>query len=156
MKKTILTLISFTILIGVVAIAINTAFGNQTIMFLEKQQINIGTTHFYIWKYDFWKYLTNLQMATSNLSVLVFELPTRQWNNNMDWNALGNNLLVMLDYIILIVNIILYPLKIGAYLLQNILAILGVNADVNSTRNGLAWLVRFITEILGNIAIPYI
>ena len=95
-------------------------------------------------------------MATTNLSVLVFKTPTRQWNNNMDWNALGNNLLVILDYLIMVINILLYPIKVGAYLLQNVLAIFGVNNNPNDTNNGLGWLVTFVQDILGNFAIPYL
>ena len=155
MKQTILKMVAFTIVIGILALAINTAFGPQTIMFLEKEQITYGTTHFYMWKYNFWKYIANLQLATSDLSVLVFKVPDKQWNNNMDWNALGNNMLVMLNYLIMVINIMLYPFKIGAYLLQNLLALFGINHDVNNARNGLAWLVRFVQEIIGEIAIPY-
>lgn len=157
MKKAIIKFISFTILIGVIALCINTALGKDTIMFLDKETIRYGTnTSWYMWKFDFWKYLTNLQLSTSNLSVLVFKTPTRQWQDNMDWNALGNNLLVILDYLIMVVNILLYPIKIGAYLLQNLLAVFGVNADTTNADNGLAWLVAFVRDILGNFSIPYL
>ena len=157
MKRTLIKFISFTILIGVIALCINVALGKDTIMFLTKETIVYNHSFkWYMWKFDFWKYLTNLQLSTSNLSVLVFKTPTRAWQNNMDWNALGNNLLVILDYLIMVINIILYPIKIGAYLLQNLLAILGVNTDVNNTNNGLGWLVSFVQDILGNFAIPYL
>lgn len=157
MKRTIVKFISFTILIGVIALCINTALGKDTIMFLDKQTIYYGSNnHWFMWKFDFWKYLLNLQMATTNISVLVFKTPTRQWNNNMDWNALGNNLLVILDYLIMVINILLYPIKVGAYLLQNVLAIFGVNNNPNDTNNGLGWLVTFVQDILGNFAIPYL
>lgn len=161
MKRQIIKLISFTILIGVLALVFNTAFGNQTITYLQKEQINmIDGRHFYIWKYDFWTYLKNLQMSITDLSILQFKMPTRSWDNTWDltdWGStLGNNMLVILDYIIMVINIMLYPFKIGAYFVRNLTAIMGINQDTTNAYNGLSWLIIFVRDILGNIAIPYL
>lgn len=143
------------IVIGVLGLAFNNAFGYETIMYLQKQQINmIDGNHFYIWKIDFWHYIENIQLTTSNLSVLEFKLPTRQWID--EWTAIPNNIAVVVNYIIVAINVLLYPLKIGSYLIMNILAILGINTNLNATHNGLKWLVIFVQDILGQIAIPYV
>lgn len=163
MKRTISIFIGFTVMIGVVALALNTALGNQTVTFLERIRYQVSNTHFYYYKFTWWNYLKNIEMSTSDISILKLEMPTRTWINitsnileNQFWADLSNNLALMLDYVIMVINILLYPLKIGAYLLRNILAILGVNQDVNNENNGLGWLARFINEILGRISIPYI
>lgn len=159
--KNIMKFLAFTIVIGVLALAFNNAFGNQTVLYITKEQINLANnTHFYIWKFDFWKYIDNFQLSLTNLSILQFDMPTRQWDNNWnlaDWGTtLGNNMLVILDYIIMVINILLYPLKVGAYLIRNILAILGINTNYNDNNNGLGWLVYFVENILARISIPYI
>lgn len=158
MKGKILKIVGFSIVIGVIALCFNTAFGNGTITFLQKERIQYGTQlTWYIWKFDFWGYLKNLELSATDLSILVFKLPTRQWVNVDDIADIGNNLLVILDYIIVIANVILYPIKVGAYLLQNLLALFGVNHDYSyEANNGLGWLVMFVHDILGNFSIPYL
>ena len=159
MKKAIIPIITFTIMIGVIALSFNTAFGNQTITYIEKIRYTTGNTHFYYWKFTWWDYLYNVQLTTTDLSVLQFDMPTRTWDtmsNSFTWEALGNNLALILDYIIMAINILLYPLKIGSYLLRNILALLGINQDTNNQYNGLAWLVIFVRDILSRIVIPYV
>lgn len=152
MKNAILKVITFIIVIGILGMAFNNAFGYETIMYLQKEQITMANNgHFYIWKIDFWSYIRNIQLTTSNLSILVFKTPTRQWNSDVT-----NNFALVIDFLIMIINLMLYPLKVGAYLIQNLLAILGINTDTTATHNGLAWLVIFVRDILGQIAIPYI
>lgn len=151
MKKAIIGFLGLTILVGALALAFNNAFGYETIMFLQKERITFGTTNFYIWKFDFYRYINNLQLTTSNLSILQFKTPTRQWNSDI-----ANNFALVIDYLIMIINLMLYPLKVGAYLLSNVIAIIGINTDTTSAHNGLAWLVIFVRDILGNISIPYI
>lgn len=143
------------IVIGVLGLAFNNAFGYETIMYLQKQQVNmLDGNHFYIWKIDFWHYIENIQLTTSNLNILQFNLPTREWVNDIAY--IPNNMAVIVNYLIITINILLYPLKIGAYLIMNILAILGINTNPNATYNGLKWLIVFVQNILGQVAIPYI
>lgn len=160
MRKKILTIIGFTVILGVLAIAFNTAFGNQTVTYLTKVRIEFGTFHFYMWKFDFTEYVKSLELSTSDLSKLQFKLPTRQWRWTGDINDwftdLANDLAVILDYIIVVANALLYPLRVGAYLLRNILAILGVNADTSNANNGLAWLITFVNNIMEYAQIPFI
>lgn len=152
MKNAILKVIVFIIVIGILGMAFNNAFGYETIMYLQKEQITMANNgHFYIWKIDFWNYIKNIQLTTSNLSILQFKTPTRQFNSDI-----ANNLALIMDFLIMIINLLLYPMKVGAYLIQNFLAILGINTDTSAQYNGLAWLVIFVRDILGQIAIPYI
>lgn len=163
MKKILISIITFTIVIGIVALSINTAFGNQTITYIERVRYQIGNTHFYYYHFTWWEYISTLQLTTTDTSILVFDMPTRQWitiessiTTEQFWVELGNNLALMLDYVIMVINILLYPLKLGAYLLRNIMAILGINQNTTDQYNGLAWLVIFVRDILTRIAIPYI
>lgn len=160
MKKLLLKIITATIVIGILAISFNTAFGNETITFLQKEQIQYIGSKFYIYKFNYWAYLRNLQLSTTDLSILTFNTPTREWITEItidNWFTIfGNNLAVILDYIILIINVLLYPIKIGAYILKNMIAILGINTDLTNDENGLKWLIIFINNILGNIQIPYV
>ena len=160
MHRKIGLIIGFTVLIGVLALAFNTAFGNQTVTYLSKVRFDYGTFHFYMWKFNFTNYVKGLELSTSDLSRLQFNLPARQWRwtgDMEDWFPdLANNLAVILDYLIVIANAILYPLRVGAYLLRNILALLGVNSNANDTNNGLGWLITFVNGIMEYAQIPFI
>lgn len=159
MKRTIIIALSFFIIIGVVALCLNMAMGNQTVIYLQKVRYEtIGYINYY-YKFDFSEYIKNLNLSITDTSKLTLELPTRQWENMtsvLNWEPLGNDLALILDYVILIINVLIYPLRVGAYLLRNILAILGVNQDTNQTTNGLAWLVQLVNWLVERIAIPYI
>lgn len=150
MLRSIKYFITFTILIGVLGLSLNAILGNQTITYVEKIQVDTLNTHFYIWKFNFWNYIENIQLNATNTSVLIFKLPTREFSND-----LINNLALIMDYLIVLANVLLYPIKITAYLLQNILAIVGINRNPDEY-NGLYWLYQFVHDILGNFAIPYI
>ena len=109
MKNIILKIVTFTILMGIVALTINTAFGSETVLFLQKEQHFTLGNKWYIWKFNWWGYVNNLTTSTTNTSVLQLELPPRQWNDNI-----ANNLGLIMDYLILIINILLYPLDVTA------------------------------------------
>lgn len=157
--RTLKYIVCWTILIGVIGLSLNMVLGGHTITFVQKQNVQTLGTNFYIWKFDFWHWIENIQLAASNISELQLKLPTRQWDwmdNVFDGAALTNDLALMLDYLILVINVMLYPFRIGAYLCQNALAILGVNNDINDPRNGLAWLITFVETLIRYIQIPYI
>lgn len=159
MFKGLIRIISATILLGVFALALNMVLGNQTITFVEKVNVNTLGTNFYIWRFNFWPYINNLQLSATNVSELIFKLPTRKWrwmSNVFDGEALTNDLALMVDWVIMIINIILYPIRVTAYLIRNTLAICGVNNDTTNPNNGLSWLVIFVREVIGNFKIPYI
>lgn len=158
MKNLLLKIITFTIVLGIIALAINNTFGSATFVYLRKVNIMyVNGQPTYMWKLDLWNYIKNIQTTASNPSVLQFELPTRQWDSTVQsYQDFTNNLALVVDYIIVILNVILYPLKVGSYLLQNILAILGINTNTSDANNGLAWLVIFVRDMLSKVVIPYI
>ena len=154
--KPFITIMSFLVIIGVVGVALNLGLGNQTVMYLTKTKID--ASGLYAYEFNFYSYLDNLRMAISNTTELQLELPTRQWEWMTDiwnWEPLGNDLALILDYLIFGLNCLVYPLRIGAYLIRNILAILGINMSTNYAYNGMAWLVQ-LSQFLISIQIPYI
>ena len=152
MKHKLIKIVTFLICIGVLAMALNTIFGNETIVYLSKVEVPMANGgRFYMYKYDFWNYIENIRTAIQDLSEFTLNLPTREWSST----DIANNILLLIDYIIVIINVLLYPLRIGAYLLNNLLAIFGINKDLTSARNGLKWLYIFVDKVIG-IEIPYI
>lgn len=134
-------------IIGVIGIALNTLFGYNTITYLEKVRIENGGLWYY--KYNFSQYVSNLSQTFSNTTELNLNLPTRQWTNDII-----NNLALMLDYIIVMINILLYPLRVGAYMLKCVLAIMGINM-IDPPNTGIKWILDLITQIIP-LQIPYI
>lgn len=158
MKNLVLKVITFTIILGIIALAINHAFGSATFVYLRRVNVfYLNGEPQYMWKLDLWNYVKNIQTTASNPSVLQFELPTRQWDSTVQsYQDFTNNLALVVDYIIVVLNVLLYPLKVGSYLLQNILAILGINTNTSDPNNGLAWLIIFVRDMLSRVVIPYI
>lgn len=148
------------IILGTIMVCINWIFGDNTITLLEKVQNQYTGITYY--KINLYEYLANIQMNIGDTQVLELKMPTRPWTDitssiveEQFWADLGNNLAVMLDYLIMVVNIILYPIRIGGYLVKNILAIIGVNTYTTDETNGLYWLVWF-TRNIANTWIPYV
>lgn len=155
--KVITKIAIITIIMGCIALSFNVAFGNQTITYVER--IRLGSTGAFYYKFNFAEYLQNLTLSISNTSTLTLEMPTRTWQTMasiIDGEALGNNLALILDYLIMVINIIIYPLRIGAYILKNLTAIIGINQDTTNQYNGMAWLVNLLEWLIARVAIPYI
>ena len=152
MSKLIGKILVFTIVMGIVAFALNTVFGHDTVLLLSKEAHYLPNgAKWYMWKFNWWEYVSNLHTTVTDASVLQFKLPERQWDNNV-----ANNLALIMDYLIVIINVIIYPLKLASYLLQNVLALLGINMDATNENNGLAWLVIFARDMLSKVVVPYI
>lgn len=132
-------------LLGVFGVAINLVFGANTIINITKETSEL--TGYTYYKYDFSNYFKNLALNIGQIQNINIELPTRQWQNEII-----NDLAVILDYLILILNVILYPLRFGAYIVSVIFAILGVEYQQVGMRN---WLVIFIYS-LQKAYIPYV
>ena len=155
MKRALITVFTTVIIIGVIGLALNTAFGSQTVTYLQNVRLNNGM---YVMKFNFATYLTNLNMSISETSTLALQLPERgflpvggvNW-----WEPLGNDIAVIINYIFLIINVLLYPMRIGSYLTKNALALLGVNMS-NDANNGLYWLRELVNWLIQRVAIPYI
>ena len=145
-------LIAF-IIIGTIGLSINAIFGMNTVSYLTKTQITDGI---YAYKFNVFGYITNIKDSFTDVAVMTLELPTRAWITDIqNFADFGNNMAVILDYIIFVINILLYPLKIGGYLLKNVLSFLGIDTISQNNAGGLQWLVNF-AKGLQIIAIPYI
>lgn len=110
-----------------------------------------------IYKMDFKSYLTNIELSLTDRAVLELHEPTKQMIalEGLDWyKDLAWDLKVIVDYIILIINILIYPLRIGGYALKNILAIIGINVTKTNANNPLNWLVE-LAKWLAKVEIPY-
>lgn len=142
--------------IGIAAVSITTLFGYNTIAFLERTRIE--ETGIWIYKYNFYSYYQNLQMSINDAAELILKTPTRTWYYTMDltnWpDRLANNFTVILDYIILILNVIIYPLRVGAYMCQQTMAVLGINI-FSTEETGIKWLVDLVRTLKG-LQIPYL
>lgn len=147
-----------TMLLGTVMIILTVLFGDSTITIMQKEQI---TESVYWYKIDFYSYFSNIGNQFKSIEKIWIELPSRTWQslntNPLDvdfWNALLNNMALGLDWIIFSINILLYPFRITFYLLQCILALVGVNTL--EPTGGLEWLVNFNDFMANQVAIPYI
>ena len=147
----------FIILIGVFGVAINMLFGYNTVAFLEKYRIEGGL---WLYKIDTFGYMQKLQNSFTDTAVLKLDLPWRTWHNLDADNVIDNltrlgwNLQLMVDYIIFILNIIIYPIRLGSYIIRNILAVLGIRVT-GAEQSGLYWLIQLVNA-MGMVKIPYL
>ena len=147
---TIKIVVIFSIIIGVFAIALNTAFGLNTISYLSKHPLNNGSDRIgYYYIFSFKNYMQNLNIAINNTASLKIEYPPTNWELGDVSKSIGNIL-------IFVANVLLYPLRISAYIINVMLGILGVNQNINDELNGLGWLVKFVQEALQIFDIEYI
>lgn len=157
MTKPIIKLLILGILIGCIGIGLNTVFGTNTVSFIS--QHNINGVSFY--KYDFWGYIENIRGTIQNTAQLELHFPARTWQANISnltefWDALINNLAVMLDWFIFANNILLYPLRIIFYIIQILLSLFGIPTLPGSyDNNPLKWLI-VAAQFMTTAEIPYI
>ena len=149
LKKICLT----TILIGTIAILINSMFGYNTITFIERYRPNNSGLWFY--KFNFKDYIFNLRTSFDDTTRLSLQGINRTWDNTGDLDAIVNNLAYILDVLILGLNIVLYPFRVGAYVVKTILAIIGVQVINTPSTNGLKWLIDLI-NFLQTLQIPMV
>jgi len=144
------------IVLGVVALALNMALGGGVIEYIHQHQI--PNTNLTWYEYDVWGYVDDLRNSFRSIDQISLEMPSREWLElDRDfWERLGNNLALMLDYLIMVINLLLYPLRIGFYFIQIILNILGINTLQGSYENNpLKWLID-LTYVFKNLQIPYV
>lgn len=150
-------IITWTIIIGLIGFAINKQWPN-TISFLSKEFNSFSTAQPY-WKYDFREYVKNLGIAAQKTTDLAIELPTRKWESD-GWELISilddiiNNLCVMLDWGLFAINIMLFPFRVICYLVQILIAFVGINIDPTNN-NAFSWLIK-LTNYLIPIKIGYI
>ena len=148
-------IINFTLIIGIVGIAFNYVFGANTVGYIK--QIQVPNTDLVMYQYDFAAYIRNLTIVFQETPSIVLEIPTRTWQTlTMEaWaDQLGNNLALILDYIIMINNVLNFPLRVGGYAVRIAISILGINL-VDPPNTNINWLIVLI-DTLRNLFIPYI
>ena len=131
------------ILLGIIALALSTIFDERTTILLSTFEHN-GIK---LWKIDIWKYLTNLAISF-NPNNLSLDIPTLNQTNIITITISSIN------YTIMMINILTYPLRISGFVAINIMALLGINMNPDITHS-LTWLVnlgKFFTEL----NIPYL
>lgn len=155
--RTIKYITIWTILIATMAMALNFIWPN-TISFLTTRASNFDNAIYYV--YDFKGYLRNIEFSAQKITNLQLQMPTREWQTGA-WeligivSQIGNNLAVILDYIILALNIVIYPFRVMSYVIQLIMAVIGFNMS-SMDNNSFAWLKELTEWFIERFAIPYI
>lgn len=135
------------ILLGAIGVAFNILFGNSTITFLTQERIE--ETNLIWYKFDIQSYLDNLTTTITDTTELKLNIPEIDYAS-LEWY---DYIWVAVDYVILVINILLYPLKIGGYLVKFVLALLGFN--LYNQASGMYWL-GYLAQYLVGLTIPYI
>lgn len=156
MKNAFVKLTILTILVGVVAVALNTAFNGQVVTYLSTVEYN-GIV---MKKYDFWAYVQNIQKTFTNTPQLTLALQEREWMTeiNLDnwFNVISNNLGFIANILIMTLNLLLYPIRILFYIVQIVLSLLGIpTINGTYTYNPLKWLID-VVKTLTTLQIRYI
>lgn len=156
--KTFKKIVKYIIILGSIGVALNYLFGNNTIPYIQRVQIE-GTWLTWL-RYDLNGYIRNLETSTTDTTALQLIMPTRVWLQTSAsmveqefWDVLGNNMALILDYIIMALNILIYPLKVGGYVLGIILSLLGIN--LNNTESDIYWLCQIVNSFK-TLSIPYV
>ena len=138
---------SMLMMLGAIGVAFNILFGYGTISFLREEYIT-GTQM--VWyRLDVHGYLVNLQTTIEDTAELELKLPNINYAE-LEWY---DYIWVAVDYVILIINILLYPLKVGGYMVKFVLALLGFN--LTNDQSGMYWLGYLASRLVG-LTIPYI
>ena len=131
------------IVLGIVALALSTIFDERTTILLSTFEHN-GIK---LWKIDIWKYLTNIAISL-NADNLILDIPTLNQSNII------TTTISMINYIIMLINVLAYPLRIGGFITLNLMALIGINMNPNIIHN-LTWLTN-LAKFFTTLSIPYI
>lgn len=139
-------------IIGIMGIAINTMFGNLTFTWLHYVKVN--DYGMYLYKFDAWGYISNIKNSFTDVSVLGLTIPTRTWQVG-EWTALTNNLALLVDWLLFLINVFIWPFRVGGYTTKQLLALIGINVIDANAAGGLQWLVN-LNNFLVSLQIQYI
>lgn len=132
---------------GVVGIVLNMLFGANTITYLTRFRMDNG---YWLYKYDFNAYMVNLSSSLNDTTKLTLTMPDLNWSNDII-----QNLSVIVNILIMIANVIFYPFRISFYLVEQLLALAGVQTINISSENGLKWLID-LCNFMQQLQIPYV
>ena len=140
MKKAIISILSISILIGVIGSGLNLVFGANTVSYISTVEIH-GVA---MQKYDFINYLKTLSYQFTDVSKLQLTLPTFNWGGSV-LEAIAS----VGKILVLGINILIYPIRVASYIIGMLLAIVGINTQTYEN-NPLKWvivLVNTLTEL---------
>lgn len=153
MKKIIATLTIGVILLGTIGYGLNILFHENIITYMSVVQRD-GITYY---KYDVFNYIQTLADTLDTIPDLSLSIPTRQWLYNASITEvaylIGNDLAVILNWLLFTINIFLYPLRIVFFATKLILTIIGLNMLEQGT--SLAWL-QILCNVMITLQIPYV
>lgn len=168
-KKIYYDLIPILIIIPMFAFTIGVYFHIFEIPFLYQYTTITGAS---LWRFDITSYLKNIDGAFNNLAELKLELNPLTWKttsasftSKQFWDTLLNNIAYMFNYLIFVLNTILFVFRFIAYLVVNILCILGMVRNPYTWTNPSTlittiyqpnWLISVFTWISTNLQIPFI
>lgn len=159
MAKNLRLIAIWFIIVGTIGVGLNAIFGQGTFIFLHRIRTPSGL---WLYEIDIWGYVNNVKNSFSDVARLSLATPDRSWVNITSsfvqpefWEALVNNMALMLDWFIFTINVIIYPIRIGGYILLQYLALLGINVLDPEYAGGLKWLVELCTY-LKSLQIPYV
>lgn len=146
------------IILGTIAVALNFAWPNTITFITQKTNTYDPTTIYYV--YNMRSYLQNIQIAAQKTTYLQLDMPTREWQTGAFeligiTQQISNNLAVMLDYSILALNIVLFPFRIIAYIVQILMAVIGLNI-YETNNNAFSWLIELTNWFIDRLQIPYV
>jgi len=131
------------IVLGIIALTLSTIWDNNTTILLSTFEHN-GIK---LWKIDLWTYLTNLAISL-NPNNLILDIPIAN-NTNIITITITS-----INYIIMMINVLIYPLRISGFITINILALVGINMNPDIIHS-LTWLTN-LAEFFTKLNIPYI
>ena len=172
-KKVFYDLIPITIVIAMFAFTLGVYFNIFDIPFLYQYPTSAGGQVIgQLWRFDITAYLRNLDGSFNSLQSLKITPNPLQFRTTEEgfldsefWEVLINNIAYMFNYIIYFLNVVLFIFRFIAYLIVNILAILGMIREPYFWTNPITgvqtlyevnWLMSTATWICNNLEIPMI
>ena len=168
-KKIYYDLIPVLIIIAMFGYVLGIYFNLFNIPYLYQITTSTGSK---MWCYDMKGYIDNINGAFNGFEELKLEQNPLSWQktnaNMLDsefWNTLFNNIAYIFNFFIYALNIVLFVFRLIAYIVVNLLCIMGMVKDKTlwkNPSNGLYyniepnWLMKTFTWIAMNLQIPFI
>lgn len=147
------------ILIAVVSLAVTTAFNLPNLLITTEYINGVKISHF-----NLQTYLNSISNAWES-NALNFEdiLPDREWEEitssfveSQFWEAIGNNIALLFDYVYFPINFILWVLRWICWLVKILLTIIGWPTMMNTNGTYDSVLTTILVWIIQNLQIPYL
>ena len=162
-KKIFLDTLPIILIIAMFAYVFTIYLGIFQIPFIYKYTTSLGQT---MWRFDIHEYLINIQNNFTSIAELELEKNPLEWQNTQAsfidrqfWQTLLNNLAYMFNYFIYFLNVILFIFRFLAYIIINILSILGMVRKPTMYMDKLYepnWFMEIFVWISENLQIPFI